>query len=75
VLVMKQEIDKKLTPEDELQGRLFNEAESDGGAADNSNVSEESAKDKNDITVVKQHTRKKAAENPYRNISQERSNA
>jgi transposase len=59
---------EKLTPVDELQGRLFNEAEtSSGEALDDSNDSdktETAEKADADTTIVKQHTRAKAGRKP-----------
>jgi transposase len=60
---------EKLTPFEEEQGRLFNEAESPGKAPDDigesgdAETAEESGRD-NDVTVVKQHTRRKAGRKP-----------
>jgi len=57
---------EKLTPEDELQGRLFNEAESFVFTKDN-NKTEQTAEETdadNDVTLVKQHSRSKAGRKP-----------
>jgi transposase len=58
---------ERLTPEDELQGRLFNEAESSCEVSDNADESEKAAVENgedNDVTIVKQHTRNKAGRKP-----------
>jgi len=57
---------EKLTPEDELQGRLFNETESSDNISENNEnpeTSENIDKDSN-VTVVKQYTRSKAGRKP-----------
>jgi len=57
---------EKLTPADELQGFLFNEAESSGKTLDDDSnelkTEEEAIAD--DVTVIKQYTRRKAGRKP-----------
>lgn len=60
---------EKLTPEDVLQGRLFNEAESSNEISEENTAIEKQqteieTDEDNDVTVVKQHTRSKAGRKP-----------
>jgi transposase len=56
---------EKLTPEDELQGLLFNEAEAFINVSDVASENETEDVCKNsDVTVIKQHTRSKAGRKP-----------
>jgi len=50
---------EKLRPEDELQGRLFNETETFGEESGADSATEKAAEE-SDITVIEQHTRRKA---------------
>lgn len=57
----------KLDPEDELQGRLFNEAENSSAENESSDDSTEETPEADadeDVTIIKQHTRKKPGRKP-----------
>lgn len=53
---------EKLTSEDKLQGRLFNEAETDEESCITAKGAEETGD--SDVTIVKQHTRNKSGRKP-----------